>query len=75
MDFPRLMKLRQLVVRNFGGGAALINLRGGASAIPRWGLMLTLLQVMAFVILVGVCLAGFAAAIACTFAVWFGDRR
>jgi hypothetical protein len=37
--------------------------------------MLTLLQVMAFVILVAVCLAGFAAAIAGTFAVWFGHRR
>jgi hypothetical protein len=36
--------------------------------------MLTLLQVVAFVILVAVSLAGFAAAIAWTFAVWFANR-
>jgi hypothetical protein len=36
--------------------------------------MLTLLEVIAFVVLVAVSLAGFAAAIAWTFAIWFGNR-
>jgi hypothetical protein len=36
--------------------------------------MFTLLEAIAFAILVLVSLAGFAAAIAGTFAVWFGNR-
>jgi hypothetical protein len=36
--------------------------------------MLTLLEVIVFVVLVVISLAGFAAAIAGTFAVWFGKR-
>lgn len=36
--------------------------------------MLTLLEAIAFVLLVAVSLAGFAAALAWTFAVWFGNR-
>jgi hypothetical protein len=38
------------------------------------GTMFTLLEVIAFVVLVAVSLAGFAAAIAWTFAIWFGNR-
>jgi len=36
--------------------------------------MLTLLEAIAFVLLVAISLAGFAAALAWTFAVWFGNR-
>jgi hypothetical protein len=36
--------------------------------------MLTLLQYVAFVILVAVALGGFAAAMTWMFAVWFGER-
>jgi hypothetical protein len=36
--------------------------------------MLTVMEVIAFVVLVVISLAGFAAAIAGTFAVWFGHR-
>jgi hypothetical protein len=36
--------------------------------------MLTVLEAIAFIVLVVVSLAGFAAAIAGTFAVWFGNR-
>jgi hypothetical protein len=36
--------------------------------------MLTFLEALAFVALVAVSLAGFAAAIAWTFAIWFGNR-
>jgi hypothetical protein len=36
--------------------------------------MLTLLEAIAFVVLVAVSFAGFAAAIAWTLAIWFGNR-
>jgi hypothetical protein len=36
--------------------------------------MLTFLEALAFVALVAVSLAGFAAALAWTFAIWFGNR-
>jgi hypothetical protein len=36
--------------------------------------MLTLLEAIAFVILVAVSFAGFAAAVAWTFAIWFGNK-
>jgi len=36
--------------------------------------MLTVLEAMAFVILVAISFAGFAAAVAWTFAIWFGHK-
>jgi hypothetical protein len=36
--------------------------------------MLTLLGNVALLVLVAVSLAGFATAVACTFAIWFGNR-
>jgi hypothetical protein len=36
--------------------------------------MLTLLEYIAFAVLVIVSLGGFAAAVACTLAIWFGHR-
>jgi hypothetical protein len=37
--------------------------------------MVTLLEALAFALLVAVSFAGFALAVMCTFAIWFGHRR
>jgi hypothetical protein len=37
--------------------------------------MSTLLEYIAFAVLIAVSLGGFAAAVAWTFAIWFGDRN
>jgi hypothetical protein len=59
--------------RNFTRRAALLNRTGGA---PRFlvRVMLTLLQDLAFLVLVAISLGGFAAAVTWVFAVWFGEK-
>ena len=59
--------------RNFAGALELLSPGGDAWAFPQ-GDMLTLLNGLAIVALIAISLAGFAAAVTLTVALWFGRR-
>jgi hypothetical protein len=58
---------------NFNAGPELLN-SGGRAQLFRIEIMVTLLEAVALLILAAISLTGFAAAVAWTFAVWFGNR-
>ena len=73
-NWAQLPRVGNRSVRNFTGGAELLSQRGDAPAFPCWDFMLTLLEAIAFVILVAVSFAGFAVAVMWTCAIWFGNK-